>query len=66
MAYCKTGRHLWTNDEDARRCCNGYRRVLEIGNVSACNVIGSEALPGGYLYGYRWVRHSEAPSHSEE
>jgi len=26
--WCKTGRHLWTNAEDAQRCCNGWVEVL--------------------------------------
>lgn len=44
--------------EDAEKCCNGFRRVLVIGNagilLKGCDRIGSELLPGGVMYGYRW------------
>jgi hypothetical protein len=51
---CKSGRHEWINPEDAAKCCNGYRRVLEIGNVRSCDRIVTGALPGDVAYGYRW------------
>ena len=30
MNPCATGRHVWLNDADAARCCNGYRRELRL------------------------------------
>jgi len=27
MPYCKSGRHFWSTDEDASKCCNGYVRL---------------------------------------
>jgi hypothetical protein len=28
MPYCKSGRHFWTQLEDSKRCCNGFKRVV--------------------------------------
>ena len=60
MTYkCKSGQHAWLFKEDADKCCSGFRRVLVIGNVGIapkdCDRVGSEPLPGGVMYGYRWV-----------
>lgn len=24
---CKSGKHVWLDEEDRKRCCNGYERV---------------------------------------
>ena len=57
---CRSGLHAWLFKEDADKCCNGFRRVLVIGNVGivpkGCDRVGSEPLPGGVMYGYRWVQ----------
>lgn len=63
MARCTSGRHEWLAIEDAAKCCNGYRRELVIGDVSGCSTIGSEPLPGGVRYGYRWVPDTQATPH---
>jgi hypothetical protein len=55
MVKCKSGRHEWLFEEDAQKCCNGYRRVLVIGNIKECNTVGREKLPGGFRYGYKWT-----------
>ena len=56
---CRSGQHAWIFREDAEKCCNGFRRVLVIGNavivMKDCNNVGSEHLPGGVMYGYKWV-----------
>jgi hypothetical protein len=54
MVKCKSGNHEWFFKEDAEKCCNGYRRVLVIGDTRECNGIGKEPLPGGSRYGYKW------------
>lgn len=51
---CTSGRHEWTNPEDAEKCCEGFKRVLVIGDTIGCNNHGSSPLPGGTYYGYRW------------
>jgi len=57
---CKSGNHTWLFKEDAEKCCNGFRRVLVIGNVDIapkdCDRVCHEPLPGGVMYGYRWVQ----------
>jgi len=56
---CRSGQHTWIFKEDAEKCCNGFRRMLVIGNAGMvmkdCNNVGSELLPGGVMYGYKWV-----------
>ncbi|MBU4220819.1 MAG: hypothetical protein KKA10_04225 [Euryarchaeota archaeon] len=56
---CKSGNHTWLFKEDADKCCNGFRRVLAIGNVGIapkdCDRVCHEPLPGGGRYGYKWV-----------
>ncbi len=32
MYICKSRNHVWSNKEDARKCCNGYQRVVVFGN----------------------------------
>ncbi len=29
---CKSGKHTWLRQEDAAKCCNGYRRILVLGD----------------------------------
>ena len=30
---CRSGKHEWTDFEDAVRCCNGYHRELRTGTL---------------------------------
>lgn len=30
MPHCKSGRHYWLNKDDAEKCCNGFRRCLDV------------------------------------
>ena len=32
MYFCKSKRHVWTELEDAKKCCNGHKRVVVFGN----------------------------------
>ena len=32
MYICKSRNHVWSNKEDARKCCNGYQRVVVFGS----------------------------------
>jgi len=60
MPKCKSGIHNWFFPEDAEKCCNGFRRVLLIGNVGippkGCDVLITDTLPGGVKYGYKWEK----------
>lgn len=60
MVKCKSGLHEWIDEKDAQKCCNGFRRVLVIGSVGiapeGCDKIVSNLLPGGVIYGYKWVK----------
>jgi hypothetical protein len=53
---CKSGNHTWLFKEDAEKCCNGFRRMLVIDDLRACDRVVSERLPGGVSYGYGWVQ----------
>lgn len=55
MVKCKSGMHEWFYPEDAQKCCNGFKRILVIGNISECSNIGHDPLPGGKRYGYKWI-----------
>ncbi len=55
MSYlCKSGKHTWLSKADADKCCNGFRRMLVIGNVAGVESMGADPLPGGVPYGYKW------------
>jgi hypothetical protein len=56
MPMCKSGNHNWLFQEDADKCCNGFRRVLMIGNIKGCDRIGRESLPNNIKYGYKWEK----------
>lgn len=60
MPKCKSGIHNWFFQEDADKCCNGFRRVLLIGGVGIppkdCDVTVNSTLPGGVMYGYKWEK----------
>jgi hypothetical protein len=56
MFQCRSTRHSWLDPKDASKCCNGYRRELRIADVSGCDSLGHDLLPGGVVYGYRWVK----------
>lgn len=34
---CKSGKHEWLSPQDAEKCCNGYRRELEIKTIETPN-----------------------------
>ncbi len=68
MYFCKSKKHVWSNKEDAEKCCNGYKRVLVVRNIN------DEALPEdakavkidpetGMQWGRIWVKE-EAAEHS--
>lgn len=54
MYRCKSGKHWWLSKEDAEKCCNGYKRVLCIGDIQGCDrtVYEDETET---MYGYKWV-----------
>jgi hypothetical protein len=53
---CHSGRHAWLDPEDRARCCNGWERVLVVGDTRHCDRVAPEPLPGGIRYGYAWRR----------
>lgn len=61
LMRCTSGRHEWTDEVDALKCCNGFHRELRIGREAL------EAVSGGPLINlpeclsvarYLWVRDS--------
>ena len=34
MYQCKLSKHTWTHAEDAEKCCNGFRRILNVGRAA--------------------------------
>lgn len=32
MFLCRTKKHVWRKQQDAEKCCNGYRRKLVFGD----------------------------------
>ena len=55
MPYCTTGRHFWTQAEDAEKCCHGYRRILVLAPaVEACDHHTPSMQAAGTRYGFRW------------
>jgi hypothetical protein len=50
MPYCKTRKHFWTTQEDAEKCCNGFKRVL----VFDQGWDRFSGLCAGVPYGYKW------------
>jgi hypothetical protein len=41
--FCTSGRHVWLDPEDRRRCCNGYRRVQHVAR-EYLEAIGAENI----------------------
>lgn len=33
-SLCKSGKHYWLDETSARKCCNGWRRVLVVPHPS--------------------------------
>ncbi len=60
MPFCKSGKHYWTDLEDAQKCCNGYVRRLVIPKspydlLDCDRVVVNDIKP----YGYKWVKVKE-------
>ena len=50
MFLCQSGKHWWTRDEDAEKCCNPrYIRVLSFGSGDNTQMID------GQLIGRVWI-----------
>ena len=32
MHFCRSKRHVWKHQEDAQKCCNGFKRVVVWGD----------------------------------
>jgi len=59
MARCKSGQHEWLDPADAAKCCNGWRRVLLVGNLAeAERVVFGDVAP----YGFYWAKAEAAPA----
>lgn len=59
MYKCASGRHYWTNPDDAAKCCNGYERQLLLGK----DALGCDHFCGaleGTVYGYSWVKINDS------
>lgn len=64
--FCKSGKHFWSRAEDASRCCNGYKRILVLGDIREAETVGHGALPGPTLYGFQWMKVELEPAEPEE
>jgi hypothetical protein len=56
-AMCASGRHTWTDPDDAARCCNGWRRQLVVAGPGEALPEGARSvssLPGARC-GFVWV-----------
>jgi len=60
MYFCKSRNHVWSKKEDARKCCNGYQRVVVFGSEipeDATNIQVDEKT--GVRYTRTWIRETE-------
>lgn len=53
VVKCKSGKHWWTQREDAAKCCNGYVRILVIGGGDNQQVVE------GVVAGRAWVKKED-------
>lgn len=65
MSYmCKSGRHAWTQPEDADKCCNGWRRELRVAQQTLHETLPQDARSVSYvagaLVGRVWVKEEDA------
>lgn len=49
MFKCASGKHVWTRQYDAEKCCNGYRRILVPGGGDR------QLIVSGVSAGFEWV-----------
>lgn len=54
---CASGRHIWLDAEDRRRCCNGYRRVQDT-TRQGLEAIGAEYVTYRQLF-RGWIKKRE-------
>lgn len=71
MFTCKTGRHTWTNEENAAKCCNGWHRELRVATLTLGETLPPDAdhvrQEAGAAVGYVWVRDAgDIPPDDEE
>ena len=45
---CASGKHEWTDPDDAAKCCNGYHRETRVGS-----------LDGRLWFAHVWVKNDE-------
>ncbi len=63
MHFCKSRNHVWSNKEDARKCCNGYKRVVVFGSnipEDAQNIQYDEK--SGVRYARIWLKEEVSKS----
>ena len=44
MPTCVSGRHPWTNETSAKRCCNGWHRELRIDDPELADDLEARTL----------------------
>lgn len=53
LFQCISGRHYWTRQDDAAKCCNGYTRILVIGGGA------NQQDAGGIRCGRAWMSRND-------
>lgn len=56
MFKCASGKHFWTSQGDAEKCCNGYRRILVTWGGDRQTIVA------GVSVGFEWIPLIITPS----
>ena len=63
MYTCKSGLHIWTSENDATKCCNGWHRELRLARTTLGETLPADAHvvrhEEGSDVGYVWVRDED-------
>lgn len=68
MYRCKSGKHWWTDETDAQKCCNGWTRtlvVLQPGEPAPEHLESLQVIDGA-LTGRAWVQDKETQRELEQ
>jgi len=53
MFQCVSKKHWWTREEDAKKCCNGWLRILVL------NGGDNQQVVAGVIAGRAWVLQAD-------
>jgi hypothetical protein len=60
MPYCKSGKHFWISETDAKKCCNGYKRTVCIPADASCDTVNADNV------GYKWIKEGDTLERKSE